>query len=77
MGSPLIDQNWVSAMEKTYGRGLTLVACCLALIGAVAVVASTIASDGLYFLLLVGGSILVALGAAIYLVCQLRNSGGP
>ena len=59
--------------NKTYGRGLTLVAWCLAMIGAVAIVASTIAPDGWYFRLVVGGTTLFTLGGAVFLTCHLRN----
>jgi hypothetical protein len=69
----MLDGIREGAVEKPYGRGLTLVAWCLGLIGTVILMVSPVAAQAFRVPVLVGGGTVLAVGAVIFAVCQLRG----
>ena len=69
----MLNGIWEGAVEKPYGRGPTLVAWCLGLIGTVMLMVSPLAAQAFRVQVLVGGGIVLAVGAVIFAVCQLRG----
>ena len=69
----MLDGIREGAVEKPYGRGLTLVAWCLRLIGTVMLMVSPVAAQTFRVPVLVVGGTVLAVGAVIFAVCQLRG----